>query len=156
MANYLYNGVELPNINTVWTDRKTYPFAYINYSFGNYYLVLTTVLFYVYFSNDKRYGVYSPTGTRLEHPLSKTTGEWRTDYMPPQPTSGALTSNPIWASHDMFRVNKKETDSGTFYETTDIIALAASEPVPVNPAPTLDPTALLMGWQVGNRIRQSK
>lgn len=29
----------------------------------------------------------------------------------------------------------------------------ASDPIPVNPAPTLDPTALLMGWQVGNRIR---
>lgn len=30
MANYLYNGVELPDINAVWTDRETYPYAYLN------------------------------------------------------------------------------------------------------------------------------
>jgi hypothetical protein len=29
MANYLYNGVELPDINEVWTDKETYPYAYI-------------------------------------------------------------------------------------------------------------------------------
>ena len=27
MANMLYNGVELPDINTVWTDKETYPYA---------------------------------------------------------------------------------------------------------------------------------
>lgn len=29
MANYLYNGIELPDINTVWTDKETYPYAVI-------------------------------------------------------------------------------------------------------------------------------
>ena len=29
MANFLYNGVELPDINTVWTDKETFPYAVI-------------------------------------------------------------------------------------------------------------------------------
>lgn len=29
MANYLYNGYELPDINAVWTDKVTYPYARI-------------------------------------------------------------------------------------------------------------------------------
>ena len=29
MANFLYNGVELPDINTVWTDKTAYPYAII-------------------------------------------------------------------------------------------------------------------------------
>ena len=29
MANMLYNGVELPDIETVWTDKVTYPYAVI-------------------------------------------------------------------------------------------------------------------------------
>lgn len=29
MANYLYNGVELPDINEVWADKETYPYAVI-------------------------------------------------------------------------------------------------------------------------------
>lgn len=29
MANYLYNGVELPDINECWTDKETYPYAVI-------------------------------------------------------------------------------------------------------------------------------
>ena len=32
MANFLYNGVELPDINTVWTDKETYPYATITIS----------------------------------------------------------------------------------------------------------------------------
>lgn len=48
--------------------------------------------------------------------------------------------NIVWTDTDLYRPD------GTLY-------LAASAPIPVNPAPTLDPTALLMGWQVGNRIR---
>ena len=31
MANYLYNGVELPDIHTVWTDKETYPYACVLY-----------------------------------------------------------------------------------------------------------------------------
>lgn len=30
MANFLYNGVELPDINEVWTDKATYPYAFIS------------------------------------------------------------------------------------------------------------------------------
>ena len=29
MADFLYNGVELPDINTVWTDKETFPYAVI-------------------------------------------------------------------------------------------------------------------------------
>lgn len=30
MAKYLYNGVELPDINEVWTDKVTYPYAVVS------------------------------------------------------------------------------------------------------------------------------
>lgn len=29
MSNYLYNGIELPDINEAWTDKETYPYAQI-------------------------------------------------------------------------------------------------------------------------------
>lgn len=32
MPNYLYNGIELPDINTVWTDKEAYPYAVLNYN----------------------------------------------------------------------------------------------------------------------------
>ena len=45
MANYLYNGVELPDINEVWTDKETYPYAVIqdvlNGTMNPYYWLYT-------------------------------------------------------------------------------------------------------------------
>lgn len=37
MKKYLYNGVELPDINEVWTDKETYPYATIIHSTSNHY-----------------------------------------------------------------------------------------------------------------------
>lgn len=42
-GNYLYNGVEFPDINTVWTDKTTYPYAFIYYDGVYTNLNLTTV-----------------------------------------------------------------------------------------------------------------
>ena len=40
-SHYYYNGVELPDINTVWTDKETYPYAAMYISCGIYHLLLT-------------------------------------------------------------------------------------------------------------------
>ena len=44
----IYNGVELPDINTVWTDKETYPYAVIvSHPNGDYSLVLQSFEAYV-------------------------------------------------------------------------------------------------------------
>lgn len=59
---YLYNGVELPDINTVWTDKATYPCAIIGRGIpnGTYYLTVC---------GDKPYYTEQSYGTEGYEPI---------------------------------------------------------------------------------------
>ena len=131
MSNYLYNGVELPDINTVWTDKTTYPYAVLfRYVSGAYCLKIAT----------------QPITVGLEGNAVNPQYTCRNGETWSENSTVTLLGSIFWANHDVYYSDSLEEVGGTLY-------LAASDPIPVNPAPTLDPTALLMGWQVGNRIR---
>lgn len=51
---------------------------------------------------------------------------------------------------------RRYVDTNLKYTESLYLPNAASDPIPVNPAPTLDPTALLMGWQVGNWVARQR
>lgn len=129
MANYLYNGVPLPPL-----PEEEYQFAYIGQYQDRWYLVFSLQAVNVtvdginmFLSNARRYEVSD--------------GQWIRSY------SANAVPTIMWSNTDVYYYDSVEEVGGTLY-------LAASDPIPVNPAPTLDPTALLMCWQVGNRIRQ--
>ena len=136
MANMLYNGVELPDIDTVWTDKETYPYAYIGYSPSlNVYTLMCS-------SNPAFYKMRTTTiggdwfvnGTLYASGLGNSTAGWVV-------SSQGVVSNTtdsydsknfeagyqiIWANYDVYRWtddNLAEND-GSLY-------LAASDPVPV-------------------------
>lgn len=143
--NYLYNGVELPALPE-W-DREMYPYAVIS-DFGLNYppcLYVLSADAYYELNNDN---LWLTTSAGLQWKVVD--GKWSAFGENPGNTISVLINDPSWFSnHELIWTNFNAEYNGTLY-------LAASDPIPVNPAPTLDPTALLMGWQVGNRIRQSK
>lgn len=135
--NYLYNGIELPDINEVWTDKETYPYALIRWSTEDDYYLLTVsankahygpIVDWLFCSNLVPYVQYK----HLEHwedkrVISESTGIWPKDKMP-----------VVWSNYDVLNRD------GTVY-------LKASEPIPVGGTP-IDPTSMLMGWLVGRQI----
>jgi hypothetical protein len=129
MANYLYNGVKLPDINTVWTDKETYPYVCITYTrmYDAYHFRRSTSPIY-----------FNGTGFVFSaHRYSYASGEtWKGDI---NPNDDLLddTSDMIWTNADILN------EDGTVF-------LAASDPIPV---PTYDPEALSQGYLVGCRIR---
>lgn len=150
MGNVLYNGVELLDINTVWTDKTTYPYAHIYESNGLYGLVISThpALFR---TRGSYTADYLPTGAVCMQYLHTQT-EWY--YMSSKTissTSGYAELNYtkgfkiIWASYDVYRSTDNE-----FTENDGSLYLAASKPVdPTAPAYTYDRTAFLSGMAMG-------
>ena len=144
MANYLYNGVELPDIEPRWElvgGKNERPYATIYRAENAIGEIVTTLCFsslpFVYdgLEMSTGYGYYDTDA------LLSSGGPWWGGGLGDR--FGTRKINPddyIWSSYDILN------EDGTVY-------LATSSPIPVNPAPTLDPTALLMCWQVGNRIR---
>lgn len=147
MANMLYNGVELPDINTVWTDKETYPYAYIlDCPSDN--------RFYVYFSSTRlnalyleKYSAYFLNGTsysyanyQFHYPSSPYyTGSWK--FVAERPNGSGTLQNmkncpAVWASIDILYAD------GTVY-------LAASDPVDPN-APVESKLSLSLGSANGD------
>lgn len=155
MASYLYNGVELPALPE-W-DKTVYPYAvimrakdyeqYPSAFEGEYYLICSVSKFVFTHPSFNQYGgIDVDKGTALMSLYTPTEGDinWQSPQM--VTWDKGFTEDIVdyvWCNPEISR------EDGTIY-------LAASDPIPVNPAPALDPTSLLMGWQVGNRIRQSK
>lgn len=122
VANYLYNGVELPDINTVWTDKETYPYACIavmgaGTAYETPMLMLKTK---EYTATDA--GVfYTVAGTGgAEYVLEAGASGWSLAGTNDSYNEGELHSSitPVWTSYDV-----KKADGTVFF--------AASEPVPV-------------------------
>jgi hypothetical protein len=145
MGNYFYNGVELPDINSVWTDKSVYTCVLV-YSFRDEYSLRfaqkpTTIeiengytkLFdargyeFIWYSLDTNSDtwVFKGSGTNQ--------GE---DGFYASADSSVL--RPIWANHDILH------EDGTLY-------LAASEPVPVH---QLNPAALMQGFATMLSLRK--
>lgn len=133
MANYLYNGVDLPKV----------PDGYVHYYIhhppnGKYYVMCANDVLVAEYSTLGRQYFIRPKESTENAIYVLNSGEWVLDSENQTRTIG----NGVWASHDMYYLGG-DLD-GTLY-------LAASTPVPVV-TNTLDPTALLMGWLVGKRV----
>ena len=145
MADYLYNGIRLPQLPE-W-DKTVYPYAYISYSppyyhflrcsqTPAYYNTNSTPVFSIWNPsidcafNDGAFGIYDTDW-----------GEWMTHNNAGGFGLGA--ENPdeddttlIWCNHDV-----------TYPDGT--VFMKASEPVPVEP---IDPTSFMQGWLIGKRL----
>lgn len=121
MANYLYNGVELPDINAVWTDKVKYPYA--NVCIGH-----TTSGYWIYITGEKPYYTEELLGTKgakIASPyvvykmvddawvFSSTSDQYDYDTATAIPVSELL-----WTNYDL------KDEAGALY-------FAASDPVPV-------------------------
>ena len=149
MANYLYNGVSLPDINTVWTGevKKQRPYAYITVEFGGieraHYLMLSEKpLKHEYWENPlsgKVQDLVTCEPCTTIHILL-INGEWWQDeadwYYSENDNLNLGGDAWLWASHDILK------EDGTVF-------FAASDPSPVL---SIDHTAMIQGWIVGKRL----
>lgn len=115
MTNYLYNGVRLPDINAVWTDKETYPYAFIceTTAGGAYYVQLSA-------KQKTIGGSYLITASMPKYLCVD--GAWESIANVTQYASGTA----VWSNSDIYYADdySDKTLAGTLY-------LAASEPVPV-------------------------
>lgn len=118
----LYNGVKLPNIDKVWTDKTKYPYAFIFYyadlSVYTVYLCADQLTYYPNsgalesVAGSIRYTAYDIDEANegfILYEEEKSTGGWRLDL-----------SEIIWTSADI--VDKRNNS---------VVHLAGSDPVPV-------------------------
>ena len=146
MGTMIYNGVELPDIEAVWTDKTTYPYVYIRRIGARYTLALLTTPFYVNVSGDTMY--WSADGSGVVHNAAIDTdadpwevADWVFDrnftYSYKGWNSGPTEIPIIWANFDIYDVN------GALYAAT-------SDPVkPAQPEHSYDRTAFLSGLAAG-------
>jgi hypothetical protein len=122
MANMLYNGIELPDINEVWTEelKATYPYGYIykNSGFaGGYGLNCST--YHVRINNGL---IWTAGGSRYLQFGLNSAGEWeQRGTVTVNSDKGIFSSTAypvIWAGFDII-----DRNDSTVY-------LAASDPIP--------------------------
>ena len=142
--NYLYNGIELPDIYGVYTKelQKTHPFAYIGQGMG-YFLYLTTAPFKVDQNGplqSAQAGAVSGTGLILYN-----ASPWSTEWtkLSEGEVDGDYTYwNPFWANYEV------KTLGGATY-------LEPSDPVPVSPV-QLNPADVVQGYFVGIAVKRMR
>lgn len=135
---YSYNGVELPDINEVWTDKETYPYAFltrVDVGESVYLNALYVTNKRPYCNEDLQIAVprpcvmfYCPTYTTLPDGFTEETfedefgmpvGVWsEVIRIDDDGGEGVADSNAIWTSHDILNTD------GSVY-------LSATEPIPV-------------------------
>lgn len=145
--NYLYNGVLFPKVPEV----EGHPYSLVNRSTSGgetyaHFYAATTPVFY----NRNTGSVLNPLcvqndGTVVHYGMNSKDGEteWvfrdTKDLVSGDSFAGVgIVNYLIWSNHDIFN------EDGTLY-------LAASDPIPVNPP---NPTAMMMGYMVGQAIRK--
>lgn len=172
--NYLYNGVELPELPE--RDKTKYPYAYIEQgtnvitgalAYGLWYSSVPCCLVRRWIDNNEYY-VYDFRTTDAPATLNQmilVDGTWKgfgeTTYNSSVRVFWLTPSDVdkvIWCNTDlMFSIEEdSELEVGEAPTVSDELYLAASTPVPVGGSTPLDPTALLMGWMVGRRLAEMR
>lgn len=119
----LYNGVKLPNIDTVWTDKETYPYGIVVYGedfgftfgaflFSSQPFVLENDAINPSDGSKCPNYMYDPTGTMT----GNASNSWQ---FLGEETANATPDRTIWTSHEILN------EDGTVY-------LAASDPIPLD------------------------
>ena len=142
MANYLYNGTELPALPN-W-DKTAYPYAMIRKRWNIDYalVVYDRPVHYIHINLNGEWD--DSNANRLWCCFDRETftwGNWGEEIGSP---SAVDNSNVLWSNYDVLNYY-----DGEVYSTR----CAASEPVPVNPPQPIDPNSLLAGYLVGCRLR---
>ena len=145
---FLYNGVELPDINEVWTDKETYPYAIILDTLFYVYLFITAEpayknSYYASYGINDYHAVVGSSYIRFRFEKDVDT-EWCDFYKNDEASTLGLLDpgqNFVWASHDVY------------YDTGSLANEKSDDPIPVGGAtPDLDPTSMLLGWLMGKRL----
>ena len=144
--NYIYNDVELSALPE--RDKKKYPYAAIGKWLEVYELFLSTVPlkyrnsllndWYFDATEDGEMLVYQTTSDEMiwEEQDARTFSAGQSVYV--------SLCEPHWADYNVY------------YSTSGNLKLAASDPIPVVTAPTLDPLWLYMGWKAGNWVARQR
>ena len=149
MNYYLYNGVKLPDINTVWTDKEKYPYAVIYTKPNEYSLRLTQYPIQCQIKNVSSITLYDRYGAMAcSYKLNVESGMWELSWSGvTEGESGFFFSyngtdgirpDVIWANHDVYH-----------YGSEDVYLFASDS------ANVLNPTAILMGFLTGMEIKRS-
>lgn len=165
MANMLYNGVELPDIESVWTDKGTYPYARIQslestVMPGYYCVIFNTAKHYydgtklvvedsgkqcfaqILVSTPEGEELAASEGATLEelaNSVGLEVGEWGLMISDDSVNAGEYDETPvIWSNYDILNTD------GSVY-------LAASTPVPVG---GLTPAEFFRWFQLGQAVRR--
>lgn len=130
MGNYLYNGIELPDINTVW-DKTKYPYAVI---FGTAqsakFVVYSTkpTASVLYEGGATYYGTYK---TGICDNFKFASGEDSTWVDDPSAASSKDPSSALYATYYRSTLRNVTWANHNVYDLDGTLYLAASEPVPV-------------------------
>lgn len=116
MANYLYNGVELPDIDSVWTDKETYPYAIVAKN-DKYYLYLSAAKNY---AKDITGFIGAGAYACFTYDIGGTASDWAVKDRGTLESDAGWAVAPFWSNHDIIN----QTDNSVF--------LAATEPVPAS------------------------
>ena len=140
MANYLYNGVKLPDINAVYTPelQATHPYAEISltkYNSGGYYLKLHQAPNWVDTADGK---YWLGVGERLMYDLDGSEWVfWENGSGSNGSAMDFFLKETLWSNYNIMDISDNS------------VWLAASTPVPVTET---DHNALIQGWIVGKRL----
>jgi hypothetical protein len=134
MANKLYNGIELPDIDTVWTDKVTYPYAVIfryNVTDKLFRLVLSTAPMKI----DRKYNLHAleamTDGSIIVYECTILATEWERNteidqtFVQGDSVHSYMSYLVEWCSFDLYYSDK--TSVGTAGE----LFMEGSDPVPV-------------------------
>lgn len=114
----LYNGVKLPNIESVWTDKETRPCALITFESNTYWLMIAKTMTGTYDGIYKRAEVSYTTYIQYVLPTDNPTYWKKTGSG--DSASGIMSSmNPIWANTTIINAQS----GATFISATDPIPL---------------------------------
>ena len=137
--NYLYNGVELPELPE-W-DKQSHPNAVITSSMSGALVLLGVGTLYYYTQSGGRYVFAFKDSTTYR----AKNGEW------------VLYDDGTWYENRPIASPDEEYSDFVVWTDTDILSqsgsvwLAASDPIPISSF-TPDPISMTMGWLVGRRI----
>ena len=144
MAELLYNGVRMPDMDTVWTDKTTYPYAYVQQIGPQYYLSIVSTQFYVNAAGTFMYWSADGAGKVYTVNFDSVTGdvdEWvfyrEFTYSKDGWNTGPAALPYIWTNFDV-------------YYSDGTLCFAGSEPESLpGPEPAYDRAKFLSGLAAG-------
>lgn len=169
MANYLYNSVELPDINTVWTDKETYPYAIIIkstiLSTTYYELQLYREMFTCYSPAFEKYCLVANGSDNLKSTIKSTDTEWATPTVVERDIIIETVEVDGVSRNYNVRLCNYPSDyvfwtNHTFYDENGDVWFAASDPVPLTTLTARDlyrkingkPTKLTLYKKLGGKL----